>query len=106
MTEPDYQKLVELSKKVEDYDRETINFLTPIFHNSEGFIYEDSCETNLDLVDYFIECGKYDMNNYLEPDLDLEDVTVEELRDILLEQIWNDEDLYKMILKDFIKDNY
>ena len=106
MTEQDYDKLIELSKKIEDYDRDTIDFLTPIFDGAKEFIYEDSCETNLGLVDYFIECGKYDMNDYLDPDLDLEDITVDELRDDLMDKIWNDEALYKKLLKDFIKENY
>lgn len=106
MSDQDYNKLIELSKKTEDYDRETINFLTKIYDQATEFIYEDSYETNLDLVDYFIECGKYDMNEYLDPDLDLEDITTEELRIILLDQIWNDETLCQKVLKDFIKENY
>ena len=106
LTESDYNKLLELSEKVEDYDRETIDFMTRIYDQAEEFIYEDTCETNIDLVDYFIECGKYDMSDYLDSDLDLEDITVEELREELMNQIWNDEDLYNKVLKDFIKENY
>lgn len=106
MSEEDYVKLVYLSKKVEDYDRETIEFMTSIYDSAQEFIYEDTCETNIDLIDYFIECGKYDMNDYLDPDLDLEDISVDELRQILMDQIWNDEGLYNKVLKDFIKENY
>lgn len=106
MSKTEYDKLLELSEKIEDYDRETISFLTPIYDRANEFIYSDSCETNLDLIDYFIECGKYDMSDYLEPDLDLEDITTEELREILIDKVWSDENLYQEVLKSFIKDNY
>ena len=106
LTDSEYNKLLELSEKVEDYDRETIDFMTKIYDSADEFIYSDSCETNLDLIDYFIECGKYDMSKYLDPELDLEDITVDELRETLIDTVWNDEELYQKVLKDFIKDNY
>ena len=99
MTKTELTELIHLYGKGEDYDRELINFMIPIFENDEGCIFYDGCETNYDF-------GKFYCLNY-------KDMTEEEFEDGELEVFEEldkleekDPEKYKSIFNSFVKQHY
>ena len=103
LTKSKYDKLIRLSESEKDYDTEVIDFMTDI-HEMEGEeIFYVSGDLNWEVLDFFMNSGRYDLDDLLGEDTDTLDE--DELCELCQERLWcNDEDdIFNNVLQDFLE---
>ena len=103
LTGSEYRELIRLSKKDEDYDREVIEFMTDI-HEREGVeINYVSGDLNWEVLDFFMNSGRYDLDDLLGVDTDTLDE--DELSDLCQQRLWYDDedDISGDVLQDYLE---
>ncbi len=103
MSKSELTELIRLYGKNKDYDRELIDFMTPIFsENCYDPIYLDSGDTVWEVINFFIDSGLYDIDDYITtPPTDPDD-----LCQVVTDLLFDDDDLFNKVLRDFINSNY
>ena len=104
LTPSEYSELLRLSKKTNDYDRETIDFMIDIHDGDGEEIFFDSGDTIWEVLDFFIDSGVFDLESILM--IDEEDYDDDELRELCQEKLFEDDDLFDFVLKTYIQKCY
>jgi hypothetical protein len=102
LTKSEYNELVRLSKKDQDYDCEIIEFMTDIHERTGVEINYVSGDLNWDVLNFFMTSGCYDLDDLLE--VDTSTLDEDELSDLCQQKLWcEDEDnLFNNVLQDYL----
>jgi hypothetical protein len=102
LTKSEYNELVRLSKKDQDYDCEIIEFMTDIHERTGVEINYVSGDLNWDVLNFFMTSGRYDLDDLLE--VDTSTLDEDELSDLCQQKLWcEDEDnLFNNVLQDYL----
>lgn len=103
LTRSEYRELIRLSKKDEDYDREVIDFMTDIHEGRGVELNYVSGDLNWEVLDFFMNSGRYDLDDLLGVDTDTLDE--DELFDLCQQRLWYDEedDISDDVLQDYLE---
>ena len=104
MSKSDLTTLINLSINSRDYDNELIKFMTEI-HESDGEeIYFSSGDEVWEVLEFFRTSGTYDLDTLLGTDTSTLDE--DELKEQCQELVFNDDNLWDKVLKDYIRTYY
>ncbi len=103
LTRSEYRELIRLSKKDGDYDQEVIEFMTDIHEREGDELNYVSGDLNWEVLDFFMNSGRYDLDDLLGVDTDTLDE--DELLELCQERLWYDEEdnIFNDVLQDYLE---
>jgi hypothetical protein len=97
-------RLIELYSNSKDNDRELIDFMTDIHDRNGEEIYFTSGDEVWEVLEYFRTSGNYDLDTLL--GVDTSSVDDDDLSEMCQEKLFEDDDLFDKVLKDYINIYY
>lgn len=104
MSKKDFNTLILLSEKKEDYDNEVIDFMDQIHDGDGDEIFYTSGDEVWEVLEFFKTSGNYDLDSMLGCDTD--SIDDDDLKEMCQEKLFDDDDLFDEVLKDYIKIYY
>jgi hypothetical protein len=104
MSKSDLTTLINLSINSRDYDNELIKFMTEIHEGDGEEIYFTSGDEVWEVLEYFRTSGNYDLDTLL--GVDTSSVDDDDLSEMCQEKLFEDDDLFDKVLKDYINIYY
>lgn len=102
MSKSEFNTLLNLYQDSKDCDTELIDFMIPIYDRTDNFICYDGCDTLYEIIDFFIDSGKYNLDNYF----DTSTIDPDDLKEKVVDLLFEDDNLFDKVMKDYIDLNY